>query len=239
MAKQTTPVVFQSTTFDIVDRNGQTWLRGHQIGVALGYARTDIIQKLYRQHADEFTGDMTAVVRLPTEGGEQEVRIFSPRGCYALGMFARTKVAKDFRVWVLDVLEGRIMPPARSETHEFNLRAVMMEGNTTPTVPLTQAVQKAVNRRAWGMAHEAYELARAFIERRVAYKAALGVPRRIDFNLAMAAIRECTLDMALAPRHYNMLEQIMTSSELLAIAAENQRAALHEEFSRLTGENDE
>jgi hypothetical protein len=45
--------------------------------------------------------------------------------------------------------------------------------------------------------------------------------------------------MALAPRHYNMLEQIMTSSELLAIAAENQRAALHEEFSRLTGENDE
>lgn len=49
---------------------------------------------------------MTALVKLPTERGEQEVRIFSPRGCYALAMFSRTKVAKAFRRWVLDVLES-------------------------------------------------------------------------------------------------------------------------------------
>jgi hypothetical protein len=56
---------------------------------------------------------MTAVVKLPTEGGEQETRIFSPRGCYALGMFARTRNAAEFRRWVLDVLEGKAaVPPA-------------------------------------------------------------------------------------------------------------------------------
>jgi hypothetical protein len=43
------------------------------------------------------------------------VRIFSPRGCYLLGMLARTTRAKAFRVWVLDVLEGRL-PPRRVGT---------------------------------------------------------------------------------------------------------------------------
>lgn len=35
----------------------------------------------------------------------QETRIFSLRGCHLLAMFARTPVAKEFRRWVLDVLE--------------------------------------------------------------------------------------------------------------------------------------
>ncbi|CAJ0743827.1 hypothetical protein R76696_04673 [Ralstonia mannitolilytica] len=38
------------------------------------------------------------------------MRIFSPRGCYLLGMLARTERAKAFRRWVLDVLEGRQVP---------------------------------------------------------------------------------------------------------------------------------
>lgn len=101
-------LAFRNTQFDIIDRNGQPWLRGHQIGVALGYARTDIIHKLYRKHAEEFTDSMTAVVKLADPNGTlQETRIFSPRGCYALGMFARTKIAAEFRRWVLDVLEQK------------------------------------------------------------------------------------------------------------------------------------
>ena len=72
----------------------------------MGYAKGTIsISKLYDAHADEFTDEMTAVVKLPTEGGEQDVRIFSLRGCHLLAMFARTPVAKAFRKWVLDVLD--------------------------------------------------------------------------------------------------------------------------------------
>lgn len=108
---ESTALVFQSTTFDVIDQNGQPWLRSPQIADALGYSQTNRISDLYTRHADEFTADMTAVVKLPSEGGEQETRIFSPRGCYALGMFARTKVAKLFRVWVLDVLEGKASLP--------------------------------------------------------------------------------------------------------------------------------
>lgn len=103
----TTALIFRNTTFDVVDHNGDTWLRGLQVASALGYKNPSAdISNLYDRHADEFTADMTAMVKLPTEGGEQEIRIFSPRGCYALAMFARTKAAKEFRRWVLDVLEA-------------------------------------------------------------------------------------------------------------------------------------
>ncbi len=101
-----TALAFQNTSFDVIDQNGKPWLRGYQIGTALGYSTPDLaIRKIYDRHADEFTDSMTAVITLATPGGPQETRIFSLRGCHLLAMFARTSVAKAFRVWVLDVLE--------------------------------------------------------------------------------------------------------------------------------------
>lgn len=98
-------LVFQNTTFDVIDQNGQPWLRMPQIGVALGYANSYHVQKIYSANADEFTDSMTAVVKLPTAGGEQETRIFSLRGCHLLAMLSRTQTAKAFRRWVLDILD--------------------------------------------------------------------------------------------------------------------------------------
>ena len=61
---------FQSVEFDVIQQNQQPWVRGYQIGSALGYTAPDVqISKLYTRHADEFTPAMTAVVTLPTEGG--------------------------------------------------------------------------------------------------------------------------------------------------------------------------
>ena len=103
-------LVFESTEFDVVDIHNVPWLRGLQVASALGYRNpTADIQNLYSRNADEFTDEMTQVMELPTAGGIQPVRIFSPRGCYLLGMLARTEKAKAFRAWVLDVLEGRVV----------------------------------------------------------------------------------------------------------------------------------
>lgn len=109
----TTALAFQSTTFDVIDRSGQPWIRSPQLGGALGYAKTDAVLKIYDRHAEEFTDSMTAVITLPTPGGPQETRIFSLRGCHLLAMFARTPVAKAFRVWVLDVLEALNRPQSQ------------------------------------------------------------------------------------------------------------------------------
>lgn len=99
-------LTFNDVQFDVIDRNDQPWVRSPQIGEALGYTKGSIsIAKLYESHADEFNDTMTAVITLPTEGGPQDTRIFSLRGCHLLAMFARTPVAKAFRKWVLDVLD--------------------------------------------------------------------------------------------------------------------------------------
>lgn len=101
-------LTFHDTQFEIIDRNNQPWLRLLQIGGALGYSKADLIGRIYQKHADEFTDSMTALVKLPTSGGEQEVRIFSLRGAWLLGMHSRTQRAKEFRAWVLDVLEQHL-----------------------------------------------------------------------------------------------------------------------------------
>ena len=103
-------LTFENTEFDVVDIHNVPWLRGPQIAGALGYNRDDRLADLYARNADEFTDEMTQVLELPTAGGVQPVRVFSPRGCYLLGMLARTERAKAFRQWVLDVLEGRTVP---------------------------------------------------------------------------------------------------------------------------------
>lgn len=100
---------FRSTTFDIVDQHGQPWLKASDIARALGYAEEDAISRIYRRRADEFTSAMTQTVNLTVSQNngqlQRETRIFSLRGAHLLAMFARTTVAKEFRAWVLDVLE--------------------------------------------------------------------------------------------------------------------------------------
>ena len=106
---------FRDTQFDIVDQSGQPWLRLPQIGAALGYASPYKVQQVFDRNADEFTSSMTALVELDTAGGKQQVRIFSLRGVHLLAMLSRTKIAKEFRHWVLDVLEGIAEVPAAAK----------------------------------------------------------------------------------------------------------------------------
>jgi len=108
-------LTFRNTKFDIIDRNGQPWLQAPQIAKALGYANEDAISRIYRRNADEFTPCMAETVKLTVSGNlQKEVRIFSLRGAHLLAMFARTQVAKEFRRWVLDVLDGISEVPAKT-----------------------------------------------------------------------------------------------------------------------------
>lgn len=82
------PLAFNNVQFDVVDRQGQPWLRGLQIASALGFKNpSSDITNLYDRNADEFTDAMTALVKVPdlhlqtaSAGQMREVRIFSLRG---------------------------------------------------------------------------------------------------------------------------------------------------------------
>jgi len=114
MAQQPTYLAdFHGYPIEIIDRHGQPWLTGEQIGLALGLKHPRRgINKIYNAHRDEFTPEMTTVTETVTVTGPKETRIFSPRGAWMLGMWCQTERAKDFRKWVLDVLEGHQRPPA-------------------------------------------------------------------------------------------------------------------------------
>lgn len=94
------------------NNDGQTWFTAKQLAEALGYADDRAVSRIYNKHDDEFTPSMTALVNtttpLKTLGLATKTRVFSLRGCHLIAMFARSKVAKDFRVWVLDLIEGDI-----------------------------------------------------------------------------------------------------------------------------------
>ncbi|MFK5101480.1 Bro-N domain-containing protein [Glaesserella parasuis] len=90
-------------------KKNKTFFTSFDLGKALGYKNPSAdIPNLYNRNADEFTAEMTALIELQTAGGKQQVRVFSLRGAHLIAMFARTKVAKDFRKWVLDILDREI-----------------------------------------------------------------------------------------------------------------------------------
>ena len=110
-----TTLTFQNTTLSVINQQNQTWLSAREIGTALGYRNPlgDIV-KLFDRNADEFTAEMTALIEMPTAGGLQKVRIFSLHGAHLIAMFARTKVAKDFRKWVLDILDREVLQKTKA-----------------------------------------------------------------------------------------------------------------------------
>jgi len=81
------------------------------------------LQRIYQKHADEFSECMTGVVKLTTPGGVQESRVFSLRGAHLIAMFARTPVAKEFRSWILDILDREVSLGNASPAFNFEMYA--------------------------------------------------------------------------------------------------------------------
>lgn len=166
-------LTFNAVEFATITRNNQPWIRSPQIGEALGYGRKRgnqfdyslahiAICNLYARHADEFTDEMTAVVKLPTEGGEQDVRIFSLRGCHLLAMFARTPVAKAFRKWVLDVLdrldrERETADAPLTPDQQCTLQAIIRA--KIEALPGDKRKNRGLFPKAWGMFNNHFRLA--------------------------------------------------------------------------------
>lgn len=114
-------IKFKDVDFNVQNLNGNFWLtttdiskalygygeRVRQIDSPFGKGFSGKVNRLYNRHSEEFTLSMTQLIELETAGGAQQVRVFSLRGAHLLGMLARTERAKEFRRWVLDVLEEK------------------------------------------------------------------------------------------------------------------------------------
>ncbi|MCF6856982.1 hypothetical protein L4L50_11000 [Klebsiella pneumoniae] len=89
------------------------WLTSADVAKALGYASSKSVSTIYSRNSDEFTSSMSMVIKMMTNGinnnlREKSVRVFSLRGCHLIAMFATTDKAKEFRRWVLDILDREV-----------------------------------------------------------------------------------------------------------------------------------
>ena len=109
---------FNSIQFHPIQQNDdQIWLTAAELADALGYSRTDKINQIYKRKEDEFSISMTQLVA-NSQNLNLRLRIFSLRGCHLIAMFAKTYVAKEFRRWVLDILDREVQPKSKNHKTE-------------------------------------------------------------------------------------------------------------------------
>ena len=119
---------FNNIELSPVEHNSQIWLTSIDLAKSLGYSQENAITKIFNRHKEEFTDSMSVLIQFQTgslaesSGLQTEQRIFSLRGCHLLAMFARTTIAKEFRKWVLDVLDNPTQPAATTDTIHLVLR---------------------------------------------------------------------------------------------------------------------
>ncbi|EBX9481584.1 hypothetical protein DUA64_25610 [Salmonella enterica subsp. enterica serovar Abony] len=119
------------------------WFTSADLAKALEYSNSRAVTMIFNKYADEFSYGMSQVLEVSTTEKDVEVldlstsksaknlkkkvRVFSLRGAHLIAMFARTPVAKEFRRWVLDILDrevaqGRIYPAFDFDMHAHNAR---------------------------------------------------------------------------------------------------------------------
>lgn len=92
-----------------VENKQGVWFTSSDLASALEYSNSRAVTMIYNKYADEFSEGMTQVLEVSTSGNyRKKVRVFSLRGAHLIAMFARTDVAKEFRRWVLDILDREV-----------------------------------------------------------------------------------------------------------------------------------
>ncbi|EME5571303.1 hypothetical protein VY397_004222 [Salmonella enterica] len=103
-------LVFKTHTLEAVEHEGKSWFTAATLAVALEYSRGDKVTQIYNRNVAEFTPQMSLNLNLRVSGKinglqHKTVRVFSLRGAHLIAMFASTPVAKEFRRWLLDLIE--------------------------------------------------------------------------------------------------------------------------------------
>lgn len=158
-------LTFNEVNFNpVLQNDNQIWLTSSELSKALGYADNRSVSKIFQRNESEFTAKMTTVVKLTTNGinnskRQIDTRIFSLRGCHLIAMFARTKVAQDFRKWVLDILDKEVGQPVLTKIdNQQELSSV------ADRKPLVESVNRLVDEtgaiysNVWKMIHQQFNI---------------------------------------------------------------------------------
>ncbi|MEQ9869209.1 BRO family protein [Pectobacterium odoriferum] len=153
-------LAFHGVKFNPVDHAGQIWLTSTELSRSLDYSNIRAVTGIYNRHADEFTSSMTLVLKLNTKGfgggnSQRDVRVFSLRGAHLVAMLSNTPIAKEFRKWVLDILDTQIEVQAKKSR----------QSTATQLIPLRQTAERLITTGIgkiypdiWKLVHERFDV---------------------------------------------------------------------------------
>ena len=115
------------------NEKGNVFMTSEQLGQALGYSNPRIsVGNIVTRNQYLESSEFSSVIKLITEVGIRETRIFSEDGIYEVTFLASTPKAKEFRSWVRKILKGlrsgklEIKPKAA----ELNAEAKLIRART-------------------------------------------------------------------------------------------------------------
>ncbi|HGJ5876994.1 MAG TPA: Bro-N domain-containing protein [Arsenophonus sp.] len=107
-----TTLVFRNTVLKTISHNGRIWFTSAELAKVFQYATSNAVTMLYKQNSNEFSVGMSETIESTLSANlKARTHIFSLRGAHLVAMFARTPVAKEFRKWVLDILDKQTTNP--------------------------------------------------------------------------------------------------------------------------------
>ncbi len=139
-------LIFNGITLSPISDKNQIWLTSVELAKSLGYADEKSVSRIFTRNKDEFSSDMTTLFQGGQfdhlgefKGVQNGTRIFSLRGCHLIAMFAKTVIAKQFRVWVLDILDKGVGTPKPNGIDEI-LRSFEVQEKRDVHSPMMDAL---------------------------------------------------------------------------------------------------
>lgn len=216
---------FDSVTVRTFNLQSEVWFSAADVCAALGISN-------YRQAVSRLDDDEARVISTDTpsknQHGEfgtvlQDILVINESGLYSLTLTSRKPEAKRFKRWVthdvLPAIRKQGFYITQHETPSIDAGSLMLSGQSEPRVERPAYIDSAIDRRAWDMAREAYELSRAHLQRRVAFMAESGYREpTLNEQAALSAIDQTTLDSALTHAWLDKVQSLraMVSSFLCA-----------------------
>lgn len=148
---------FQQITFSTIYYDQKIWLQISELAVALGYSDVMALEEIYKHNAEEFTESTTRVLN-NEQTCNQPMRLFSLHGCLLLGMFVPTTIAKEFRKWVLNMLDetARVDPLKKLENMLEKIGARYPALNNTAAYEAAMKIAEDLEYRDISESHKYY-----------------------------------------------------------------------------------
>ena len=184
-----------------VEIDGQPWLVGKDVAVALGYKNP---QRAIRDHVEDEDKGMTKTV---TPFGEQEMLIINESGLYSLILSSKMPKAKAFKRWVT----GEVLPALRKngvyETVKAQQHIEQLEATNDRLTMAIQSVSQAKDQLA-----EIIDMRDQFIKIRDKSKSRF-VQAKADYSRDCDSLRQAE---SLVQRAQNQLDSRIDQLRIVA-----------------------